>query len=111
MIDFDIRLFYFWLSPDAWSKCRWTPGDSSVPTFYWKQQLRHTQICYTADALKYAQTGYLVTIVNTQQACLLVAKSRKISLSQQGMRNNSGIFGLAFETGLIALIVYVPWIG
>ena len=65
MIDFDIRLFYFWLSPDAWSKCRWTPGDSSVPTFYWKQQLRHTQICYTADALKYAQTGYLVVIVNT----------------------------------------------
>ena len=111
MIDFDIRLFYFWQSADAWSKCRWTPDDSSVPTFYWKQQLRQTQICYSADALKYAQTGYLVTIVNMQHACMLVTKARKLSLSQQGMKNNHGNFGLFFETALIAIIVYIPWIG
>lgn len=109
-IGFDIRLFYFWQPATAWTKCRWD-SEGSYPSFYWKQQMRHTQICYTADALKNAQTAYLVSIVNVQIANLLIAKTRTLSLAQQLMVNHQANFGIFFETALIALIVYVPWIG
>ena len=86
-INFDLRLFYFWLPTTAWTKCRWD-STGSYPSFYWKQQLRETQICYTADALKNAQTAYLVSIVNVQIADLLISKTRSLSLGQQLMINH-----------------------
>lgn len=52
-IDFDIRLFFFWEPVTAWTQCRWDSNGKN-PSFYWKQQLRETQICYSADALKNA---------------------------------------------------------
>jgi len=64
-INFDIRLFYFWQPVTAWSECRWD-STGKYPSFYWKQQLLKTQICYTADSLKNAQTAFLVSIVNVQ---------------------------------------------
>lgn len=80
-IDFDIRLFYFWQPVTAWTQCRWG-SNGKYPSFYWKQQLRETQICYSADALKNAQTAFLVSIVNVQQADLLISKTRTLSLGQ-----------------------------
>lgn len=109
-IHFDIRLFYFWKDPSGWTKCRWD-SNGSYPSFYWQQQLRNTQICYSADALKNAQTAFLVSIINVQQADLLISKTRTLSLGQQLMINNQANFGLFFETALIAILVYVPWIG
>jgi sodium/potassium-transporting ATPase subunit alpha len=35
-IHFDLRLFYFWMEPTAWSKCRWD-SSGSYPKFYWQQ--------------------------------------------------------------------------
>lgn len=108
--DFDIRLFYFWQPATAWTKCRWD-SDGKYPSFYWKQALRNTQICYTTDALKNAQTAYLVTIVNVQWADLMISKTRTLSIGQQQMINKEANFGLFFETALIAMLVYIPWVG
>jgi sodium/potassium-transporting ATPase subunit alpha len=52
-----------------------------------------------------------VAIINVQQADLLISKTRSLSLGQQLMINNQANFGLFFETVLIVIIVYVPWIG
>jgi hypothetical protein len=38
----------------------------------------------------YAQSAYLVSIVCQQWACLLSAKTRNLSLSQQGLKNGMG---------------------
>lgn len=80
-IHFDMRLFYFWQPVDAWTKCRWQSG-TSAPTFYWKQFFSSTQICNSVEALKYAQTAYLVTVLNMQQANFLICKTRTLSLGQ-----------------------------
>ena len=109
-IHFDIRLFYFWQPVDAWTKCRWH-SETRAPTFYWKQFFNDTQICYTVESLKYAQTAYLVTILNMQQANFLSNKTRTLTLAQQGFVNNYGNLGMLFQFVLMIVIVYLPWVG
>jgi len=61
------------------------------------------------EALAHAQTAYFVSIVVVQWADLLICKTRKLSLFQQGvLYNRMLLFGLVFETCLAALLVYVP---
>merc|ERR1712166_42746 len=57
-----------------------------------------------------AQSGYLVSIVCVQWADLMICKTRNLSLSQQGMVNHFGNFGLFFETALVAILLYVPFL-
>jgi sodium/potassium-transporting ATPase subunit alpha len=40
----------------------------------------------------------------------MICKTRNLSLSQQGMVNSFGNFGLFFETALVALLLYVPFL-
>lgn len=104
----DIRLFYYKLKPDTWVKCRWDPSDKDIPSFWRKSWVSGSQICYTTEALKFAQGGYLISIVCVQWADLMICKCRSLSISQQGMINKFGNFGLFFETALVAALSYVP---
>jgi len=118
----DIRIFYSYKNeanpkgsirePDQWTKCRWDPNaKGGFPEFY---KFSHVTdgwpICYSTEALKYAQSGYLVSIVCVQWADLMICKTRNLSLSQQLMINTMGNFGLFFETALVALLLYVPFL-
>jgi sodium/potassium-transporting ATPase subunit alpha len=105
----DLRLFFVSRGVENWSKCRWMPGDD-VPEFYIYSHVSQNQICFTSDALFYAQTGYLVSIVCVQWSDLLICKTRNLSISQQGMINQNANFGLFFETTLVAILCYVPFI-
>jgi sodium/potassium-transporting ATPase subunit alpha len=40
----------------------------------------------------------------------MICKTRNLSLSQQGMVNSFGNFGLFFETALVAVLLYVPFL-
>lgn len=60
-------------------------------------------------ALGAAQTAYFFSIVLVQWADLVICKTRKLSLFQQGMRNMMLNFGLAFETCLALFVVYIPF--
>lgn len=116
----DLRLFYSYRNadhpngsirePTAWTKCRWDPGqETGFPDFYRFSHLTDNwPICYSTEALKYAQSGYLVSIVCVQWADLMICKTRNLSLSQQLMINKFGNFGLFFETALVAILLYVP---
>lgn len=66
-------------------------------------------MCYTTESLRYAQCGYLVSIVCVQWSDLLICKTRALSISQQGLVNMHSNFGLFFETALVALLCYVPF--
>nr|CAI99406.1 P-type ATPase [Flabellia petiolata] len=87
-------------------------GDDTAPvgSFYWwdgKRQLwPNTE--FQINALQYAQTAYFVSIVVVQWADLLIAKTRKLSVFQQGLSNGFMNFGLVFETCLAILLVYTP---
>ena len=58
------------------------------------------------EALQYAQTSYLVTIIIVQVADLLICKTRMLSLVQQGMKNNAMNSALLFELMLAGLLLY-----
>merc|ERR1711988_1877468 len=118
----DIRIFYSYKNeanpkgsirePDQWTKCRWDPSAAEgFPEFYkFSHVTEGWPICYSTEALKYAQSGYLVSIVCVQWADLMICKTRNLSLSQQLMINTMGNFGLFFETALVALLLYVPFL-
>uniref|UniRef100_A0A0N5A3I6 Sodium/potassium-transporting ATPase subunit alpha n=1 Tax=Parastrongyloides trichosuri TaxID=131310 RepID=A0A0N5A3I6_PARTI len=54
------------------------------------------------------QTAYFVSIVVVQWADLIISKTRRNSLVQQGMSNWTLNFGLVFETALAAFLCYCP---
>uniref|UniRef100_A0AC35U2K9 Sodium/potassium-transporting ATPase subunit alpha n=1 Tax=Rhabditophanes sp. KR3021 TaxID=114890 RepID=A0AC35U2K9_9BILA len=53
-------------------------------------------------------SAYFVSIVIVQWADLIISKTRKNSLAQQGMNNWALNFGLFFETALAAFLCYCP---
>lgn len=69
-INTDMSLGANDITPQSWSACRWDPSDDNLPKFYRFSSVvtqpdteDPSQICYTTEALKYAQSGYLVSIV------------------------------------------------
>lgn len=105
----DFRLFYTGRDGDSWSKCRWSNLNEGLP-FYRNSHVSESPICYTTEALRYAQAGYLISIVCVQWSDLLICKTRNLSISQQGMINKHANFGLLFETTLVALLSYIPFL-
>ena len=103
----DIRLFYTapFADDNSWTSCRFGTDDTIRAASHISEQY---PICYTTEALKYAQSGYLVSIVTVQASGLISAKTRNLSLYQQGMINGMGNFGLFFEFALVALLLYIP---
>ena len=91
-----------------YTECRWDPNDPSLPKLFKTSVVTDYNICYSTEALKFAQAGYLVSIVCVQWADLMICKTRNLSLAQQGMINTMGNFGLFFETSLVAILLYVP---
>jgi len=53
-------------------------------------------------------TAFFVSIVIVQWADLIICKTRKNSVFQQGMKNGFMNFGLVFETALAAFLSYCP---
>ncbi len=61
----DVRVFFTGLTKKDWVQCRWDPQDSSIPEFYRISPYTNKQICYTPEALLYAQTAYFVAAMLT----------------------------------------------
>jgi len=53
-------------------------------------------------------TAFFVSIVIVQWADLIICKTRKLSVFQQGMKNHFMNFGLVFETVLAIILSYTP---
>merc|ERR1711998_54583 len=123
----DLRLFYApRRTPATWTACGYPPINltstatsdqqaaakaNTTPRFFMFSHIsEYAPICYSSEALKMAQSGYLVSIVCVQWADLMICKTGNLSLSQQGMINHFGNFGLFFETALVAILLYVPFL-
>jgi len=81
-----------------------------VGAFYWwnGRPQRYPNKDYQENALAYAQTAYFITIIVAQWSDLLISKTRKLSLFEQGMKNTKMIQGLLFETCLGVFFCYCP---
>merc|ERR550534_2007715 len=53
-------------------------------------------------------TAFFVSIVIVQWADLIICKTRKLSVFQQGMKNHFMNFGLIFETAIACFLCYTP---
>ncbi|KAH3704300.1 sodium/potassium-transporting ATPase subunit alpha-like [Dreissena polymorpha] len=73
--------------------------DSYGQEWTYAQRKRLEYTCHTA---------FFVSIVVVQWTDLLICKTRKLSLFQQGMKNHHLTFGLFFETALAAFLTYCP---
>lgn len=58
--------------------------------------------------LRTARTGYFISIVITQMVDLIICKTRRNSILQQGMGNWFLNFSILFEIALTATVLYVP---
>ena len=78
--------------------------------FYWwnGRPQRFPNKEYQSNALAYAQTAYFISIIVAQWSDLLISKTRKLSLFEQGMHNSKMIQGLLFETCLGIFLCYCP---
>lgn len=98
--EIDTRFFYTSININEFAECR-----------YWdKSWVSDRAICYTTEALRYAQCAYFVSIVIVQWSDLMICKTRNLSLFTHGMRNNFANFGLFFETALACILCYVPFL-
>ncbi len=70
---------------------------SLFQTYSQRKILEHT--CHTA---------FFISIVIIQWATLMVCKTRRNSIVQQGMMNHNLTFSLYFETALAAFLAYCP---
>ena len=96
----DIRLFYAGVrNESAWTSCQWVDHE------------KLSKGCYTTEALRYAQTGFLVSLVCLKMVVLVICKSGVYSLQQQGMRNSPLNSSLLFMITIVGLCVYLPELG
>ena len=63
-------------------------------------------VCYSTEALKYAQTSFFFSIVITQFSNNLSCKTRNLSLSYQGLGNTFMMLGWTIEFTLTFLLAY-----
>ncbi|MFS8159383.1 MAG: HAD-IC family P-type ATPase [Candidatus Roizmanbacteria bacterium] len=77
----DVRLFLTGYRQSDYSQCRWDPTDDSVPRWWRISPLSETQICYTPEALQYAQSAYFIACICTQWANVIICKTRTLSLA------------------------------
>ncbi|XP_012273632.1 sodium/potassium-transporting ATPase subunit alpha-2-like [Orussus abietinus] len=60
------------------------------------------------DLLNEARTGYFISIVILQMVDLIICKTRRNSIFQQGMNNWFLNFSIVFEVVLTGILLYVP---
>nr|CAD7458399.1 unnamed protein product [Timema tahoe] len=75
----------------------WAVESELELTYHNRKDLEHT-----------CSTAFFVTIVVVQWAGLIIFKTRRNSILDQGMRNWPLNFGLMFETALAAFLSYCP---
>lgn len=103
-----MRLFFNGLNKEDYSRCRWAPDDESVPRFYRISPYTDRQICYTPEALLYAQTAYFVAAILTQIANNIISRSRILSAGVHGIDNKWGNWSFLFEFCVALILVYIP---
>lgn len=69
----------------------------------------NSNVCWDhMKALQHAQCAFFIAIIVVQWADLVICKTRTLSIFEQGMRNSTLNFGLAFTTVLGSFLCYTP---
>jgi len=85
------------IDPSKW-------GDLQTRQYKQCRNIASAEIAW--ESLKHAQGAFFGSIVVAQIAGLLVCKTRWLSITTQGMRNNFMLFGIGTEILLVAWLAY-----
>lgn len=96
---YDLRIWFFNMS--GWADCNYPGERSSIGSY---------NVCYTTEALSYAQCSYFLTIIVLQWANVIVVKTKRVSIFYHGLRNMVSVQGVIFETLLGLAIAFIPGI-
>jgi sodium/potassium-transporting ATPase subunit alpha len=97
--EYDLRIWFYHLDDDYWSECRY-PDDVS--------NITGDRICYSTEALRYAQTSFYIAVIFLQIAALIVCKTTRLSILHQGMRNSALNVSIVSMLVVAFIITYVP---
>ncbi len=64
-------------------------------------------VCYTTEAIKYAQSAYFYSNVIGQLFNNIITKTRRESIFTQGMHNMNMFFGMSTEIIIVFVLAYV----
>jgi len=97
----DLRLWYMQCTRDGGIEHMIDFG-----TCYVKQvsYISHVPVCYTVDALKYAQTGFFFSIALAQISNAFACKTRKHSFIFGGLNNFPLLFGFCTEVAICLIL-------
>ncbi|QQP54478.1 Sodium/potassium-transporting ATPase subunit alpha, partial [Caligus rogercresseyi] len=102
-----ISMAYEWILPlkaSRTSSCLDSPAINDLQDSFGQEWTYHDR-----KTLEYTcHTAFFVSIVVVQWADLIICKTRRNSVFQQGMNNMFMNFGLIFETALAAFLSYTP---
>jgi len=98
----DLRLWYLKCSPEGVERT------ADIHTCRVKQisRISDVPVCFTPDALKYAQTAFFFSIVLAQISNSFICKTRKHSFMFGGLSNFSMLFGFCSEIVLCLILAY-----
>ena len=103
----DLRQVFLTCNSDgSWSQAVQWPANG---TCYWDtiSTISNAPVCFTTEALFYAQSGYFSTVVLVQWSNIFACKSRKASLIYSSP-NRHMFYGVLTETLLMVLLLYCP---
>lgn len=95
--SFDLRIWYWKI--DKWQTCKFMEDKSPASG---------DRVCYSTEALKYAQFAYFLAIVSVQWSNLIIVKTKKLSIIEHGFRNKVSWWGLISETVISVMIGFIP---
>jgi sodium/potassium-transporting ATPase subunit alpha len=95
----DLRIWYWYI--DTWKECRF-PDDVSP--------VSGERVCYSTEALKYAQYSFFLAIVGVQWVNLIIVKTKRLSIVHHGLRNIVSFYGFLSETVITLIIGFTPGI-
>jgi sodium/potassium-transporting ATPase subunit alpha len=103
---------FFKMDPNRAPECAYVFND---PNQFVLNQIESTtnfvckEPCWNPlEALRHAQTAFLIAIIVVQWADVVICKTRTLSVFQQGMSNGVLNFGMVFTLVLGCFILYVP---
>ena len=107
MNDQDVRMGYLTFSGTCTSSTVLQSVAFKVCDILQISPISNQPVCFSTEALKYTQTAFLFAIVTTQFSNTLCCKTRKLSLSYQGLDNEFMILGWAVEFCLLFLLAFI----
>jgi sodium/potassium-transporting ATPase subunit alpha len=94
----DLRVFFYDTDESFWGICRF----NSIGLMY------NGPVCYRGEAIRYAQTGYLLSLVIMQVVNAMCSRTKLSSVLKHDLRSTPLNTSILVQLAIICMILYIP---